>query len=256
MPIPLLSNAELDQIQAEYPDVYRPGHCPTCHDTGTLRFKGVDMACDCNTQRRLLLQYLNAGIGLTYQRLLWSDLAIPGETILQTMDYVDNHEKYLDHGMGLFVWGTVGTGKTMLGNLVLKELVKKGVDCYATTFSQTVESFTAGWNDAGAKARFARRFMQSKVLLLDDLGKEFRRSNQLHSTTFDYILRTRVQNNRATILTTNMNAAELRVGYGSSILSLLVEKSIEIPLTGEDYRPKAHERAMAEVAAGEVAPIT
>ena len=94
------------------------------------------------------------------------------------------------------------------------------------------------------------------MLLLDDLGKEFRRSNRLQQTTFDHILRTRVQNNRPTILTTNMNAAELSIGYGASVLSLLVEKSIELPLPGVDFRPLAHSRAVAEVGAGELGPIT
>ena len=250
------SNDELDQVAADYPDEYKPGECPTCHNAGTFTYKGQLRACLCPDQKRLLTRYLHAGIGLTYQRLMWTDLTIPGETLDIPLDYIENPQSYLDHGLGLFIHGPVGTGKTMLANLVLKELVKKNIRCYATTFSQTIESFTAGWSDVAEKNRFARRFMNTQVLLLDDLGKEFRRSNRLQQTTFDHILRTRVQNNRPTILTTNMNAAELNVGYGASVLSLLVEKSIEVPLTGVDFRPQAHWRALAEVKAGEVAPIT
>lgn len=252
-----LTNDQLEQIKADYPDLYTPGKCPTCEDKGEYRWKGTTHECLCPEQKRLLLRYLHAGIGLTYQRLSWADLAFHhGNPELKPVeDYLDRMEDYIDRGKGLFISGPVGTGKTLLGHLVLKELVKKGVNCYATTFSQTVEAFTAGWSSAEEKQRFAKRFMQSKVLLLDDLGKEFRRSNALQQTTFDHILRTRVQNARPTILTTNMNSAELRSGYGAAVLSLLVEQSIEVPLTGADFRLQAHERDLEELAKGERRPI-
>lgn len=252
-----LSNDQLDQIKADYPDLYTPGRCPTCQNKREFTWQGSSHDCVCTEQKRLLLRYLHAGIGLTYQRLSWEDLTFQqGNPALKPVeDYLERVEDYIDRGKGLFITGPVGTGKTLLGHLVLKELVKKGVNCYATTFSQTVEAFTAGWNSAEEKARFAKRFMQSKVLLLDDLGKEFRRSNALQQTTFDHILRTRVQNSRPTILTTNMSPAEVHSGYGAAVLSLLVEQSIEVPLTGADFRPKAQERDLAELARGERRPI-
>lgn len=252
-----LTDHQLDQIKADYPDLYRPGHCPTCQDTGAFTWRGEQRDCVCSEQKRLLLRYLHAGIGLTYQRLSWSDLTFHhGSPELQPVeDYLDRVEDYIDRGKGLFISGPVGTGKTLLGHLVLKELVKKGVSCYATTFSQTVEAFTAGWNSSEEKQRFAKRFMHSKVLLLDDLGKEFRRSNALQQTTFDHILRTRVQNARPTILTTNMTPTEVHSGYGAAVLSLLVEASIEVPLTGADFRPQAHQRDLEELDRGERRPI-
>jgi Cdc6-like AAA superfamily ATPase len=250
-----LSNDELDQLAADYPDEYKPG-CPTCHGARSYRYNGGSWPCHCAEQKRLLTRYLHAGIGLTYQRLLWTDLTIPGETLDVPLDYIENPQPYLDHGLGLFIHGPTGTGKTTLANLILKELVKRDISCYATTFSQTVESFTATWSDVTEKARFAKRFMNTKVLLLDDLGKEFRSKSRLQQTTFDHILRTRVQNNRPTILTTNINAAELVIGYGASVLSLLYEKSISVSLTGDDFRKAAFDRAIAEKNAGEVAPIT
>lgn len=255
MPI-FLSNDELDQLRVDYPDDYKPNECPTCHNAGTYSFKGASWPCDCAEQKRLLTRYLHAGIGLTYQRLLWTDLDIPGAALDPALDYIENYQAYIDHGMGLFIHGPRGTGKTLLANLVLKELVKHDISCYATTFSQTIESFTAGWSDVTEKSRFAKRFMQSKMLLLDDLGKEFRSKNRLQQTTFDHILRTRVQNNRPTILTTNINAAELAIGYGQAVLSLLYEKSISVLLPGADFRKIAFSRAIGEVKAGELGPIT
>jgi DNA replication protein DnaC len=200
--------------------------------------------------------YAHAGIGLTYQRMTWDDVKVPEVQLAPIRDYLANIDAYVARGVGLFLSGPVGSGKTLIGNLVLKELVKRGYDCYGTTFAATVEAFTSTWGDAEEKRHFANRFMRSKVLCLDDLGKEFRSANGLSKTTFDYILRTRVQEARPTILTTNLNAMEVRTGYGASVLSLLVEQSIEVPLTGEDYRPIAHNRTISEVKAGEMRPIT
>lgn len=247
-----LSDADLTRLKKQHPHLDR---CPTCRGKGTYVWNGNIIPCNCEKQKRLHVQYLHAGIGVTYQRLMWSDYTGPGHLLDPALDYIDHSEAYIDRGIGLYLWGDVGTGKTMIANLVLKELVKQGRNCYATTFSSTVEAFTAGWNSAEEKQRFADRFMYSEVLLLDDLGKEFRRQNGLHQTTFDHILRTRVQAGRPTLLTTNMTSEEIRTGYGGAVLSMLVEQSIEMPLPGADFRVTANERTVAEVRAGEVRPI-
>lgn len=171
------------------------------------------------------------------------------------LEYLDSAEAFIDRGIGLFLSGPMGTGKTLLAMLVLKDLVKKNYNCYATTFSNTVEAFTSTWGDNEEKKRFADRFMFSDVLLLDDLGQEQRTSNRLPQTTFDRILRTRIQDGRPTLVTTNMNAIEVQVGYGAPVLSLLCEQSIEIPMTGTDFRPKARDRTIAEARSGEQRPI-
>ena len=156
----------------------------------------------------------------------------------------------------MYLSGSFGTGKTMLANLVLKELVKDGLVCFATTFSQTVEMFTAGWTDKADKTYFQQKFINSQVLLLDDVGKELRGTRiALAETTFDAILRQRVQAGRSTFITTNMTPDDLEDGYGAAILSLVREKSLDLPFEGTDFRTAAHNREVAEVLAGEVRPV-
>lgn len=250
-----LSDAERDRLEAEFPHL-KDDVCPTCRGAKAFRWQGEDRTCQCIEQKRLNTRYLHAGIGMTYQRLMWSDLVVPGEQLEPVIDYMDEADEYAFRGMGLLLHGPVGTGKTLIANLVAKELVKKDYSTYVTTFAATVESFTSTWGDKNEKKVFADRFMHSQMLVLDDLGKEFKGNNKLPQSTFEHILRTRVQANRPTILTTNMTAQELAVGYGSAALSMLVEKSVEVPLTGADFRPQANTRAKDEIAAREVRPIT
>lgn len=103
---------------------------------------------------------------------------------------------------------------------------------------------------------FANRFKNSDVLLLDEFGRSTRVNSQLPETTFNHILRTRVQDARPTFLTTNMSVDELHQGYGSSSLSMLTELSMFHEFTGEDFRPLSRKRTIDEVESGETRPIT
>jgi DNA replication protein DnaC len=248
-----LSDPDYNRLEAAHPELF--DSCVTCRGAGTYNWKGATHPCDCREQKHLSIHYAHAGIGMTYQRLTWDELQVPEDQLAPVRDYVDNIDEYVARGIGLFISGSIGSGKTLIANLILKDLIHKQHECYFTTFAGAVEHFTSTWRDTDEKQRFANRFMRSRVLCLDDLGKEFRSSNGLSPTTFDHILRTRVLQNRPTILTTNLTSAEMKTGYGAAVLSLLIEKSIEVPLSGADFRVKAHGRTIAEIEANEMRPI-
>lgn len=253
-----LADDEAARLYRNHPQLGRSyeTYCPTCDKTGSYRWRGVVHACDCEYQLQLHKHYLAAGVGVTYQRLDWDDYTGPEELVNGVMKYMDKRDQFLKRGIGIYFFGTVGSGKTMLANLVIKELIKDGYRCFATTFSQTVEMFTAGWSDKADKDYFQRKFINSEVLLLDDVGKELRGTRlALAETTFDAILRQRVQAGRATIITTNMTPADLEEGYGAAILSLVREKSLEVVFDGKDFRSKARAREIDEVRNGDTRAI-
>jgi len=253
-----LSDDEAARLYRNHPQLGRSyqRYCPTCDKKGAYLWRGREHDCDCEYQLQLHKHYLAAGIGVTYQRLDWDDYAGPTKVLDGVVKYLDRRQEFLRRGMGMYFLGPFGTGKTMLANLVLKELVKDGMSCWATTFSQTVEMFTAGWSDRADKEYFQAKFINSQVLLLDDVGKELRGTRlALAETTFDAILRQRVQSGRTTVITTNMTPADLEEGYGAAILSLIREKSLELVFDGGDFRVAARERETDEVLRGEVRPI-
>lgn len=239
-------------------------YCPTCGTTGKYRWKGGEHDCDCVQQMHLHMHYLNAGIGTTYQRLDWDDYDGPTRIDDLAGTYVDKHAEYVSRGIGLYLPGPNGTGKTMVANLMLKEFVKRGYNCYATTFAQMIEMYTAGWKKASEQRLFEKRFKQSQVLLLDDAARDWLVTQELgrggrrtimEESTFDTILRTRVQYGRPTFLTTNLELDDLQDCYGSAVFSLLKEKSIMREFTGNDYRPQANSRELEEIRNGETRPI-
>jgi DNA replication protein DnaC len=249
-----LSDPDFARLKEEYPEIAE-GTCPTCRGAGTYRWRDVENECDCRVQKQLNKLYFDAGIGLPYQRKSWDDLHIPSDQLGPIHDYINEPERFLSAGMGLLISGGNGTGKTLIANLILKQLIRADYRCYFSTASGMVEEFTAGWNNDEDKKRFVQKFIRTSVLCLDDLGKEFKSSNKLSASTFDHILRTRVQSGRPTILTTNLDVNELRRGYGAAALSLLLEQSIGMHLGGSDFRPKAYTRTMTELDKREIRPI-
>lgn len=255
MRLRFLEDAEAAWIYANHPEVGRSpdDYCPTCDKRGTYRWAGEEHACDCEDQLQRLKHYLAAGIGTAYQRLTWHDLnndALVG----QVEKYVTNQE-YMRRGIGLFLIGDVGVGKTLVGTLCLKDFVTHGYSCFAVEFAEMIDMYASSWRSKEERERFHRKVIGSQVLLLDDVGREMRRNNDLPEATFDLVLRTRVRHGRSTIVTTNMEPEELGTGYGAPVLSLLREKSITIRVGGEDWRRKAREREVAEIENGETRPI-
>lgn len=247
-----LSDDELNQLQESHPEMKQG--CPTCRGHREYQWRDAKHLCDCREQRRLYVRYARAGIGLNYMRLGWDDVMVSEDQLAPVRDYLDKLDDYVAAGMGLFLSGTVGSGKTLVLNLILKELVHRTHDCYGTTFVGAIDEFAATWRDNAEKQRFAQRFEYSKVLGLDDVGKEY--SNKLSGHTLDRILRTRDQEARPTLVTTNLTAAQVHSGYGPAVLSLLVGQSIEVPLQGEDFRVKARSRRAVEIERGWTRPIT
>lgn len=252
-----LPQEDADRLYIEHPHLRSDyeDYCPTCRKEGTYQWDGEEHVCDCQMQLQLYKHYLNAGIGVTYQRLHWSDFNGDPKILDQIAKYVLAPDKYITRGVGLILVGDFGTGKTMLATLALKEFVKKGYTCYSTTFANMVDMLTASWYDQEERLFFRRKVLNSEVLLLDDLGKELKRKNSLSETTFDNILRTRMQAGRPTFITTNMNRDELEEGYGAAVLSLLVEGSILYVLEGDDFRRRSNERTLEEIERGLVRPI-
>ena len=249
-----VSQDDADRLYVTFPELKR-GDCPTCRGRGFYIHGLGEHECDCSMQLQLAKHYGVAGIGRPYQRLDWSDWRGDQGVVEPVTEYLLLHERMVDRGIGLLLHGPNGTGKTFVAMMVLKELVRRGYTCWSTTFSDTIESFTKTWGNPEEKQWFARKFMTSQVLLLDDLGREMRSSSNLAMSTFDSILRTRVSNGRPTLLTTNLGIKELGSGYGAGVLSLLKEASIQISFTGTDFRNDAHDRTLSEVRAGADRPI-
>jgi len=250
-----LPEREATRLSRLYPGMMSgpQDYCPTCGTVGTYLWLGVENRCDCATQLQLYKWYCSSNIGLTYQRLDWDDWFGDGEIRDWARDvYLAN--PYVEHGMGFFLWGEMGTGKTMLATLVLKDLIKRGLRCYSVVAEDLIDEFTKTWQSPEALQWYEERIKTCDVLLLDDLGKE-RSTLKSRNTFLNNLLRSRVQTGRTTIVTTNLDPDYLGTSYGESSLELLIEANLSKEFTGGSVRQMIRDRKNAEVLNGEVRPI-
>lgn len=275
--IRLLTDEEAGRLRLRHPGLPRtPDDCPTCRGRKVFRWWAYDdegaasaaeYECPCLDQWVLHRYLLNANIGLTYQRLGWRDVRAEQGAVDKVAAYLDHADDYLNAGCGLILWGNKGAGKTMLAALVLKALLARGYSGYFTTFSEMLDLFTAGWHDRDEKALFYRRVKNAGVLVLDDVGREFKQRRMVAGqgmqdyttataeAAFDEVLRHRVANSKPTILTTNLDMRQLEEGYGGNTMSLLHERSTTYHFTGGDFRDQARMRLDEEIVQGLTRPV-
>ncbi len=148
--------------------------------------------------------------------------------------YVRDIDANLDAGRGLWLAGGPGTGKTALAMIVSKAAIDAGrtVAIYSCPRLLSVirESI-----DAGGVLDFLDRLAEADLLHVDDLGAEHRTEwvlEQLYS-----IINSRYEEQRATLVTSNLDYDELAAQLGERIVSRLEGMCGDpLPFYGEDAR--------------------
>ena len=245
-----LTDPEADRLRSQYSKLWSdPAKtCETClKETkgGVATFRArvareiVTYDCSCIQQWRLNRWLLNSGVDKRYQRFSWDDATHVNPSAQgAVLGYAAESAAMINHGEGMTLWGKgKGTGKTLLGSLLLKDLMSRGRDGHFTQFNEMLDSFTAGWRSEKERAWFIRRVRNVEVLVIDDMGRESKGRENITEAMFDSVIRARVASCKPTIITTNYSPEQMHQGYGGNVLSLLTEVNENIEVPGADYRP-------------------
>jgi DNA replication protein DnaC len=155
--------------------------------------------------------------------------------------FAANISANLDAGRGLWLTGSFGTGKTALAMIVSKAAIDAGrtVAIYSCPRLLSVirESI-----DHGGVLDFLDRLASADLLHIDDLGAEHRTDwvlEQLYT-----IINARYEDERSTIVTSNLERGALAEQLGERIVSRLEGLCGEpLPFWGGDARRVAYEVA-------------
>lgn len=287
--LPLLTDEQIeraDRTRAWPPDKASIDEwCPTCFGEKKFDYyvpddlnvqpysaRAIDTyECDCRAQFKLWRLFSYANLGDRYGRLSWGDtVGIEASVLGWVYDYARSAEAHLQQGNGLFLWGRNGNGKTLLATLLLRRFMAAGHTGYFTTYNELLEQWVATWGSGNRseKEYFQALIQHTRVLIIDDLGKESSLAAFQESavSALDLVLRARVQNGFVTILTTNMRFApappevdedlpekketvyerevrkrDLYKRYSRSMVSLITEACLLRQFTADDWRAQSRD---------------
>jgi DNA replication protein DnaC len=150
--------------------------------------------------------------------------------------YIRDLDANLETGRGLWFWGDVGTGKTTLAMLVSHHALEAGHDVAIYSLPRLLAEIRMTFDDASERSyvELLDRLATVDLLHLDDLGAE--KTSPWVLEQLYAIVNARYEDQRATLITTNLTREELVEQLGERTLSRLEETCLEIPLYGPDQR--------------------
>jgi DNA replication protein DnaC len=139
-------------------------------------------------------------------------------------------------GVGFYLHGKNGTGKTLLLNTAFKEILKI-YKVRIISFQTLVTNFANGWYDQDKRSEYVQMMQSTDFLGIDEIGKQHKqKESELAITVLDTVLRYRVQRKKPLWCTSNVTAEEMEGLYGKDIASMLAECCLPLEVAGEDMR--------------------
>jgi DNA replication protein DnaC len=241
--------------------------CPLCGGTGWKSVTTDDdrrvTRCECFMQERAPRLLAQARIPVRYQECELASYKTDGDPSLSTAKMVAERfiEQYPIDKTGLMFIGSIGVGKTHLAVAAIKELIRrKGIPSVFYEYRELLKEIQDSYNGDSqtTELEVLRPIFDAQVVVLDELGAV--KPSQWVWDTVSFILNTRYNANRTTLITTNLldepalGAPGRRPGMredslgdriGERMRSRLYEMCRVVKMRGEDYRQRFRSRAFA-----------
>lgn len=178
---------------------------------------------------------------LTFETL---DLEGADETFLTAKKrcevFVEKWNQVREEGLGFYIYGNSGLGKTALTVCVGKKLLNRYIPVMFSSFIEIIKQIQASYNDKSniSEMSLIRELTRVPLLIVDDLGAE--RLNKFQNETIYYIIDTRYKEMMPTIFSSNYSLNELlEQGLEQRTVDRINEMSTAVmKLTGANYRKK------------------
>ena len=160
---------------------------------------------------------------------------LPGPIVAEVRRFVRDLEGNLEQGKGIWFMGDPGTGKTALAMLISKLAIEAGRTVAVYSTPRLLSVVREAIDSEGGILGLLDLLAGVELLHLDDLGAERQTDwvlEQLYS-----IVNTRYEDQRAIVVTTNLQPDALAEQIGERTVSRLIEMCGDpLPLFGADRR--------------------
>ncbi len=234
--------------------------CPyeDCDGSGIRVDEARDVAADCRCRearkRALRTSSLRSAIPRRYREVSFDRAPMPSialsapAQVRAVRAYVRDLDANLRAGRGLWLEGTVGTGKTTLAMLVSKAALDSGHGVAIYSLPRLLAEIRTTYDDDSDRTYTALldRLTEVDLLHIDDVGTEKTSDwvlEQLYS-----IVNARYEEERAVIITTNLKRDDLAAQIHERTVSRLEEMCELIPLYGSDHRQERYDGPQRDIA--------
>ena len=214
--------------------------CPDCHDTG---YVGSEK-CHCLRRRETAVLYDQSNLEMLAADADFSSLSesyYTGEDLEHFRQARRTCERFVDEFdrvfRNLYLYGTVGTGKTMLSVCAARALIEKGKSVLyfsAASLFDRLADCTFGSSMRDELREFTGDLYGCDLLIIDDLGTEF--TNAFVASQLFSCISERDLGRRPTIISTNLSLRDIQNRYSDRVFSRLTSSYELCKLTGRDIR--------------------
>ena len=217
----MLKNLNISSIEPQY-------SCKKCNDTGIVNGK----YCTC------IIEIMNQ---LLKEESGFNNLEEFSQARFDIFDEPENMKKIYEkmrkwccsdfNKLIVFISGDTGTGKTHLIKCMANELIKNHHLVYITSAFSMNQDFlkSQSCKDIEQKQNILSKYLNSEILIIDDLGTEIRQPNITNSYLYQ-ILNERKIKKLPTLITTNLDLKDLLDYYDERVASRIIDKKTTIPL--------------------------
>jgi DNA replication protein DnaC len=188
--------------------------CPICDGTGWKQVAVPGKAsrmtrCDCRVSARNEQLLDKAGIPARYKKCTLENFNIEMHEVSISVKNAHRDaqrlvQEYPLEKQGMLLIGSIGVGKTHLAVGIIQTLIRdKGVPCLFCDYRELLKEIQNSYNSAvqATELEILRPVLETEVLLLDELGAV--KSSEWVWDTVSYILNSRYNEQKTTIITTN-----------------------------------------------------
>lgn len=217
-----------------------------CKCQAEARDREQELALQREKQRRIDKIRQTSLLGEKYKQVTFENTDTSNRDFKKIYDrckrYCDVSYKVLEKGIGIYLFGTKGTGKSRLTACMANELMNNYYTVLYTNFSEISKYIRSTFNRTNeTEYDFLERLTNIDFLFIDDFGTELVSKNEqdlwLQEKVFE-VVNKRYNNNKPIIFTSNYSLRELieKRGVADKTIDRINEMCEVMKLEGVSYR--------------------
>lgn len=180
----------------------------------------------------LYIKQAKANIPVKYWDFRLPDLTWSSIATEKLKKYIKKLDYAKQKGIGLFLYGSNGVGKSVSAAVVLKYALQRQYTARWSMLSELISLSSDGVYDKEARDRFRKEVLEVDFLVIDDIGKTFvSQKSTFTSVHIDFLFRTRSNQCLPTIVTGNLPREQIATGedsFSKGLMELLQENLLDV----------------------------